>query len=72
MVHGRHWWVPATSWGPSLAAGTRSRADDSSIVRFVPCYGNIQGDTDSVGFTKEVTFRQKEGPVGVHQGNKLV
>lgn len=52
--------------------GIRSRADDYGIVRFAPCYGNRQGDADSVGFTKEGAFQQKEGWIGVCQENKTV
>lgn len=57
--------------GSSLVAETRSRADSSSLVKFVPCCGNIQGDADTVGFAKEGTFQQKEGWVGVSQVNKM-
>lgn len=57
--------------GSSLVAGTRSREESSSLVKFVPCCGNIQGDADVVGFAKEGTFQQKEGWVGVSQVNKM-
>lgn len=56
--------------GSQSSGGSKTRADDR--VRFVPHYGNRQGDTDSVGFTKEGPCQQKEGWIRVCQENKIV